>query len=90
MTSKFVKEIISELKNNPENFKDYRGQGVERIHGDPIRIIRYGNTRILSIIGIRFRYRELSEVPLLWIDKFLLEIAVKKWYMNATSEMLSK
>lgn len=82
--SKFVDEIISDLKRNPETYIDNYGQGVKK--GD-VEISEYGNSAPLSIVSIRINDKR---IPTTYIDNWKLEVAIKNWYKNATIEMLCK
>ncbi len=74
--SKYVNEILKDLKENPETFRDYEGQGVTK---DGITVCQYGNTRALSITRV---YIGIKHIPTSYIDNWRLEVAIKKWYAN--------
>jgi hypothetical protein len=82
--SKFVDEIIQDLKNNPKTFFDCRGVGVKK---ENIAVIGYGNTRVLSIIDVLVNG---ESIPTSYMDKWRLEVAIKNWYRNADLSTLSK
>lgn len=80
--SKYVDEILKDLKDNPETFKDYEGQGVEKGN---IIICLYGNTRVVSIIDV---YINGKNMPTSYIDLWRLETAIKYWYRNISLSIL--
>jgi len=82
--SKYVDEIIKDLKANPKSYLDYKGCGVKN---DNIIIDNYGNTRLLSVIWL---YINLKPMPITYMDKWRLEVAVKNWYKNASLETIKK
>ena len=47
--SKYVNEILTDLKENPQTFKDYCGRGVQK---ENVIIYNYGNTRVFSVISV--------------------------------------
>lgn len=81
--SKFVKEIIEDLKYNPETFKDYKGQGVEKGN---IIIKDYGNTRVLSVVDFIINGQDM---PTTYIDRWKLEVAIQNWYASVSLKVLS-
>ena len=80
--SKFVDQIIKGISDNPLTFRDYNGEGVIR---NQIKISRYGNTAILSIIKVEINGKTM---PTTYIDKFRLEGAIRKWYKNIPLSVL--
>ncbi len=80
--SKFVDELIKDLIDQPETFRDYHGQGVVR---HDVMIQGYGNTRVLSVIDVIVCEKP---IPTSYVDKWRLEVAVQKWYKNASLSML--
>ena len=71
--SKYVDEIIEDLKNNPESFSDI-GFGLKK---EGIRLTDFGNGAILSIVNVEIDGRE---IPTTNIDCYRLEKAIKNWY----------
>ena len=80
--SKYVDEILEDLKNKPETFKDYNGFGVQR---DNLIISGYGNTRVLSCIRVHINDKW---IPSSYIDGWRLEVAIKNWYKNSPLKRL--
>ena len=80
--SKYVDELLQDIASNPETFKDYFGNGIEK--GD-IRISGFGNTRLLSVINVRINNKT---IPTSYIDKWRLETAIKKWYRTVSLKVL--
>lgn len=72
--SKYVNEILKDLKDNPETFKCNYGQGVKK---DNVKISGYGNTRMLSVIDVHINGKS---IPTSYIDLWRLEVAVQRWY----------
>ena len=70
--SKFIDEILKDLEDSPETFKDYHGQGVQK---GSIRVYEYGNTRVLSNIHVSINDKD---IPTIYTDKWRLEVAIKK------------
>jgi len=81
--SKFVNEIIKDLKENPQTFKDYQGFGVQK---DNVIVYNYGNTRFLSIISVSVNGKH---IPTSYIDNWRLEVAIKNWYKTVPLSVLS-
>lgn len=82
--SVFIDEIIKDLKENPNTFTDYEGCGVKK---NNIKISLYGNTRVLSLINISLNNKDM---PTSYIDRWRLEVQIKKWYRNINLECLLK
>ncbi len=80
--SKFVDQIIEELKTQPQSFKDYKGRGVQK---NNLVVRGFGNSAHLSIIHV-----ELSgvDMPLTYFDKFRLERAISNWYETIPLDVL--
>ena len=72
--SQFVDEIIKSIKENPTEWKDYRGYGLEKGN---IIIFGYGNTKLLSICHVKINDKVM---PTTYIDCWNLEGAVGNWY----------
>ena len=81
--SKFVNEIIKDLKENPQTFKDYHGYGVQK---DNVIVYNYGNTRVLSVISVSVNGKD---IPTSYIDNWRLEVAIKNWYKTVPLSVLS-
>ena len=72
--SKYVSELIKDIKDNPTSWVDYHGEGIQK--GDVI-IYNYGNTRFLSVISILIKEKD---IPATYIDLWRLEVTIKNWY----------
>ena len=72
--SAFVDEIIRDLEKNPELFRNYKGRGVQI--GNVV-VYDYGNTKFLSIISVSIKG---TIIPTSYLDRWRLEVAIKKWY----------
>ena len=72
--SKYVSELIKDIKDNPTSWVDYHGEGIQK--GDVI-IYNYGNTRFLSVIRILIKEKD---IPATYIDLWRLEVTIKNWY----------
>jgi hypothetical protein len=79
--SKFVKEVIESLKKTPENWISITK---EDISSDKIKIIGFGNSRVLSVIYLHINSKKM---PITYIDRWKLEVAVKKWFAKSTIKM---
>lgn len=75
--SKYIDEIINDLKKNPETYRDNAGQGVRK--GD-VEVIGYGNSAVLSTISVMLNGHR---VPSSYRDNFRLEVAIKRWYRTS-------
>jgi len=90
--SKFVSEVINDIKKNPESWVR---QGDYELKKDNVVISRFGNGHILflgwmtSIIEVRINDKT-SWGHLSWLDKIRIEECVSWWFRNATIEMLKK
>lgn len=80
--SKYVDEIIQDLNKNPNSFKDYYGQGVQKRN---IKISQFGNTKMLSIINLEINGKSM---PTSYLDLWRLESAIKKWYRSVPLKVL--
>ena len=80
--SKYVDELLKDIASNPETFKDYFGNGIEKSN---IRISGFGNTRLLSVISVRINNKT---IPTSYIDNWRLETAIKKWYRTVSLKVL--
>ncbi|MGV8814423.1 MAG: hypothetical protein ACOH2D_09970 [Gelidibacter sp.] len=80
--SKYVEEIIEDLKKNPENYRDYYGNGVEK---DNIRISGYGSMLLTSVIRVTI-YN--NTVPTSIVDNWKLARAIRKWYRTIPLKVL--
>jgi hypothetical protein len=81
--STFVNEIIKDLKENPQTFKDYNGYGVQK---DNVIVYNYGNTRVLSIVRVSVNGKD---IPTSYMDKWRLEVVIKNWYKTVPLSVLS-
>lgn len=81
--SKYIDEIIKDIKTNPDSWRDQQGNGIKK--GD-VTITGYGNTAILSCISVYVNYKEM---PAKWYDNYRLERAVGWWYRNVSLATIS-
>jgi len=81
--STYVNEILKDLKDNPDTFKDYKGIGIEKGN---IIVRGYGNTRSFSLIDVLINGKN---IPTSYIDLWRLEGAIKNWYRTVSLEVLS-
>ncbi len=72
--SRFVDEIIKDLKENPLTFKDFEGRGVMK---NNVIVCGYGNSKFLSLISVWINGKD---IPTTYIDNWRLEVAIKNWY----------
>ena len=82
--SKFIEEIIKDLKDNPETWRDVKGGCIEK---DEILISCFGNTRVLSVISV---FINGQDIPTSYIDRWRLEVAVNNWYKTIPLDVLKK
>ena len=80
--SRFIEEILKDLKDNPETFMDYHGNGVQKGN---IKIYQYGNSRMLSRLRV---YINGKDIPTSYIDRWRLEAAITKWYRSVSLDVL--
>ena len=80
--SKYIDEIIKDIKANPETYKDYAGRGLEKGN---ISISGFGNTKLLSIIHV---YIKSKDMPTSYIDLWRLETVIKWWYRNCNLDII--
>jgi hypothetical protein len=81
--SNYVKEILKDLKNNPETFQDYNGQGVQKKR---LVLAGFGNTAILSIVSI---FINGKSIPTSYLDRFKIEIAIRNWYRTVPLNVIT-
>lgn len=72
--SKYIDDIIEDLNKNPETYKDYYGNGVEK---DNIRITGYGSILLTSVIRVAINN---NTMPTTIRDSWKLKKAIRKWY----------
>lgn len=80
--SKYIDEIIKDIKTNPSTYKDFEGYGIEKAG---IRISQFGNTRMLSIINVEINGKKM---PTSYIDLWRLETAIKWRYRTIDLKVL--
>lgn len=86
--SKFVSEIIESLDNDPTKWTNSADDyGYYNVESKDVCIKDCGHGAILSIIKV---YVKNSLCTTTYVDKFRLEMAVNRWFKNATVEMLEK
>ena len=81
--SKFVDEIIDDIKSNPDSWRDQIGYGIKK---DRIIITGHGNSAILSVIDVYVNNKQITRT---YIDAFRLEKAVSWWYKNVSLKTIS-
>lgn len=81
--SKYVDEIVKDIKDFSETWKAGRNNGLEK---DDIIIFNCGNPRFISSILVKIKD---IYVPLSYIDRWKLEIVVKWWYANIPLKIIS-
>lgn len=79
---KYIEDIIDDLKQNPESYRDFEGQGVYK---NEILISRHGNGRIFSIIRV---YVNGVLMPTTYCSLWRLETAITHWYNNVSLRKL--
>lgn len=72
--SKFIDEIIDDIKSNPLEWRDYRGNGIRK---DEIIICGFGNSPLLSVIDVNINGKN---IPTSYLDLWRLEVTIKNWY----------
>jgi len=82
--SKFVDEILTDLRRNPNTFLDYKGEGVIK---DNIIICNYGAGKWLSSIIVVVNDKI---IPTTYMDNYRLEVAIKNWYKTVPLVVLFK
>ena len=80
--SKYINELIEDIKTNPTHWRDYKGSGIQK---DNIIIYNYGNGRYFSIIRVSINSEEM---PTSYGDLWRLEVAIKNWYRNISLDIL--
>ena len=81
--SKYVDEIIKDIKENPETFKDYKGFGLEK---GRVKLYGFGNTALLSVIDVEINDKV---IPTSYIDLWRLEVIIKRWYRTMSLSVIS-
>lgn len=76
--SKFIDQIMQDLKQHPLHYKDNKGHGVTK---DEVTISQYGNTALLSVIKVEINGQT---IPTTYWDCFHLERAVGRWYRSVS------
>jgi len=84
LRSNFVDELIDDIKNKPETYRDNGGWGVKK---DNVEIFGYGNMRLLSIITVKINEKLM---PLSFLDRYHLEVAVGNWYKRIKLDILKR
>lgn len=83
-TSKFVRQIISDLKSNPETWKRKDRNLLQK---EDIQLIGFTNDRIFSTVDVFINQKGCYLYLSFW-DKFYLESAISKWMKNASVDQL--
>ena len=81
--SKYIDDIIKDIKTNPETYSIYYSSGLEK---DNIEITSFG-TRMVPAMDVCINGISL---PTSYIDRWRLESVIKKWYKNMSLEQLNK
>ncbi len=81
--SKYIDEIIADIKQNPQNWMDYKANGVQKGN---IIVNLYGNSKLLSVINVRINNKEM---PTKYIDRWRLEAVIKWWYESVSLKTIS-
>lgn len=81
--SKYISQLIEDIKANPNSWSDYGGQGIKK---DNIIIKGYGNSKFISVIHVVING---NEIPTSYIDLWKLEVVIKKWYKNIDLSILT-
>lgn len=81
--SKFIDEIITDIKADPDSWRDQCGNGIKK--GEVI-ITDHGNSALLSIIDVYVNNKRITRT---WRDGYRLEKAVSWWYKNVSLKTLS-
>lgn len=82
--SKFVDEIVKDIRENPRKWRRYGERGL--MAGEVV-IDGLGNTKALSICDVLINGRD-SYVALTWFDKYRIESACLWWMRNASLELM--
>ena len=80
--SKYVNELIEDIKTNPTSWRDFKGCGIQK---DNIIIYNYGNSKYLSVICVSINSEDM---PTSYIDLWRLEVTIKNWYRNISLNTL--
>lgn len=83
--SKFVDEIIRDIKKNPQSWEDVKGSGLKK-GGIELCCCCVGY-RFLSVCFVEIND---EEIPTTYWDKWKIETAVTWWYKNIDLKFLSK
>jgi hypothetical protein len=81
--SKFVDDIIKDIKQTPTKWDRYRGDGIRKGF---LIISPIGGGPLFSVIQVEF---EGVDMPLTYIDRWRLEVAVRKWFKKVDLEHLN-
>lgn len=90
--SKFVSEVINDIKKNPEHWVRHGNYAIKK---DNVVVSGFGNGHILflgwitSVIQVQVNDKT-SFGHLSWLDKIRMEECICWWFRNATIEMLKK
>ena len=79
--SKFVDEIIEDIRLNPDSYKDI-SRGIEK---GKIRVSKFGNSAVLSLIDVHVIDGMIErDIPLSYKDRYRLEKTLKHWYRTVS------
>lgn len=84
--SKFVDEIIDNIKTQPDKWQVYNRYH-NGIRCDSIKITGIGNGPLISIAHV---YIDVIEMPLTFKDKYRLEKVVTWWFRNVSIKHLTE
>lgn len=72
--SKYVDEIIKDLKENPTEWRSKFGE----VTKDQIKLLCFNfNPPILSVGSIKIKG---EDIPTTYVDRYKMECAVRKWF----------
>lgn len=72
--SKYIDELISDIKNNPTTWKRYKDDGIQK---GPVKIRNLGGKPILSVIMV---WINGQDTPMTYRDRWRTEVAVRNWF----------
>jgi len=82
--SKYIDDIIKDIKTNPETYSIYYSSGLKK---DNIKITSFGDFRLFPIMHV---YIKDISIPTSYIDNWRLGSVMKKWYKNVSLEQLKE
>lgn len=82
--SKYVTELITDIKNSPNSWTRYRNDGIQKGN---IQIFNLGGKPIFSVIMVWINGKD---TPTTYIDCWRLEVAVRNWFKTVSLDKLSE